>query len=221
MASVLVIAAHPDDEILGGGATFARHADGGDEVHAVILSEGASARYDLEMAEHLRQCAERSAAIIGFSSIQFLGLPDQRLDTLAMIDVTQALEPLVEEFRPETVYTHTPVDVNSDHGAVAHATWTACRPYSTPWIREILHFETPSSTEWALPVPANAFVPQRFVDVSSTLQRKLDAMACYTSELRPYPHPRSLEALRERAARWGSQTGLGEAEAFVVMRSMR
>ena len=219
MTAVLVVAGHPDDEILGLGATLARHVDAGDEVHAIVTSEGASSRYPSEAASELVEAAQRSAEIIGFSSIRFLGLPDQRLDNLPLIDVIQLLEPLLAELRPEVIYTHSTVDVNADHGVVARAVWTACRPFATPWLREMYAFETPSSTEWLEPRSA-AFHPQRFVDVEQFLQRKLDAMACYTSELRDYPHPRSLQALRERAAYWGSHAGLLAAEPFEVLRSI-
>lgn len=218
MSTVLVVSAHPDDEILGGGATFAKHVDAGDDVHAVVVSEGASARYVDAMKSTLRDCAERSAAVIGFSSIRFLSLPDQRLDELALVEVTQAIEPIVAELRPTVVYTHSHVDVNADHGIVARATWTACRPYAAPTVQRLLAFETPSSTEWAWPMTESAFQPAWFVDVEATLQRKLDAMACYVSELRDYPHPRSGRALSERAAYWGSVSGCAAAEPFVVLR---
>lgn len=218
MSAVLVVAAHPDDEVLGGGATFAKHVDAGDDVHAVVVSEGASARYVDAMRSTLRECAERSAEIIGFSSIRFLSLPDQRLDALPLVDVTQAIEVIVSELRPSVVYTHSHVDVNADHGVVARATWTACRPYAAPSVERLLAFETPSSTEWAWPMTEAAFLPGWFVDVGATLQRKLDAMACYPSELRDYPHPRSERALSERAAYWGSVSGCAAAEPFVVLR---
>ncbi len=220
MAVVLVVAGHPDDEILGGGATYAKHVDAGDEVHALVVSEGASARYEDEMKSSLRAAGKRSADLIGFSSIDFLALPDQRLDATPLIEVTQAVEEVVHALRPAVVYTHSHVDVNADHGVVSRATWTACRPYAAPFVERLLLFETPSSTEWARPTAESAFLPTWFVDVSTTLSRKLDAMACYETELRDYPHPRSLRALRERAAYWGSVSGVGLAEPFVLLRAM-
>lgn len=218
MATVLVVAAHPDDEILGGGATFARHVDEGDTVHALVLSEGASARYEQGMENALRSSAERSAEIIGFSTIEFGNLPDQRLDASPLIEVTHFVEQFVQALRPSVVYTHSHVDVNSDHGVASRAVWTACRPYATPWLERIFAFETPSSTEWAWTAPETAFQPQWFVNVERTLQRKLDAMACYDTELRDYPHPRSIRALEERARYWGSVVGDAAAEPFVILR---
>jgi len=215
-----VVAAHPDDEVLGAGATLARHVDRGDEVHACVLSEGATSRYEDDMVSELVQCGKRAAEVIGLRSLRFEQLPDQRLDLLPLIEVTQAVEDLVDAVRPDVVYTHFPWDVNSDHAVVARCVWTACRPYRFPFVRMLAAFETPSSTEWALPGEHRRFEPQRFVDVSATLSRKLDAMRCYHSELRAYPHPRSLRALQERAAYWGSVVGLAAAEPFLVLREL-
>lgn len=220
MNRVLVVAAHPDDELLGSGGTLVKHVDGGDEVHAVVMSEGASSRYDGDMDAELASAADRSAAVLGLSSISLWQLPDQRLDTLPLIEVTQRVEEVVQELRPDFVYTHWPHDVNSDHGVVARATWTACRPYSAPFLRRLAAFETPSSSEWAWPLPETGFRPQLYVDVSETIEVKLKAISCYESELRDYPHPRSVQALRERAAYWGSHVGVAAAEAFMVLREL-
>lgn len=221
MRRVLVVAAHPDDEILGVGATLARHVRDGDEVHALVVSEGATARYEIGAKKHLVQSARDSADTLGLASIDFLGMPDQRLDGLPLIEVTQALETIVQSIRPAVVYTHTPVDVNADHGVVARACWTACRPYAAPWIETVLAFETPSSTEWAWRLPGHSFDPQWYVDVTDTLELKLAAMAKYDTELRQYPHPRSLRALEERARYWGSHIGVTAAEPFVLLRTRR
>ncbi|MFC5491855.1 PIG-L deacetylase family protein [Nocardioides caricicola] len=216
---VLVVAAHPDDEVLGAGGTLAKHVDAGDEVRAIVVSEGATSRYEDTMVDELRSAGRRSGERIGFASLEFVGMPDQRLDAVALIDVTQALEPLIQDFRPDVLYTHAPMDVNTDHGIVSRAAWTACRPYAAPWLSRFLVFETPSSTEWAWPIAEGSFQPNHFVDVSTTLERKLEAMRCYDEELRPYPHPRSVQALTERASYWGSRVGVTAAEPFMILRS--
>ena len=218
MSTVLVVAAHPDDEILGAGGALAKHVDLGDEVHAVIVSEGATSRYTEGEASVLRVASEQSAAVIGFASLDHLELPDQRLDGSPLIDLTQAIEPILQRLRPSHVYTHSHVDVNTDHGQVARAVWTSCRPYAAPFVERLLAFETPSSTEWAWPTSDNAFLATWFVDIEFTLARKLEAMACYDTELRPYPHPRSIRALTERAAYWGSVAGLVSAEPLTLVR---
>jgi LmbE family N-acetylglucosaminyl deacetylase len=218
--NVLVFAGHPDDEILGAGATLAGHASRGDAVHAVVLADGATSRYDETMEETLRKAGQRAAEQVGFASIRFEGLADQRLDTAPLIEITQGIEAILEELDPEVVYTHFPGDVNLDHGIVARAVWTACRPYRFPRIRRLAAFETPSSTEWAWPLPDGAFSPSLFVDVTATLDAKLAAMECYSAELRDYPHPRSTRALRQRAEFWGSVVDRTAAEPFLIMREI-
>ena len=217
---VVVIAAHPDDELLGAGGTLARHVRAGDEVHAIVVADGAGSRYPAELVSSLEKQARRAGEVIGFTSLQFLQLPDQRLDTIPLIELTQRLEGVLDEIGPDTVYTHFPEDVNTDHGLVARGAWTACRPYARPRVRKFAVFETPSSTEWAWSMPGTDFRPSLFVDVTDTLETKIAAMECYETELRDYPHPRSSRALRERAAYWGSHIGRLAAEPFIVLREV-
>lgn len=220
--NVAVVAAHPDDEILGAGATLAKHVTMGDEVHAVVLADGASSRYAPDMVGELQAGGVAAAQHIGFASVRFESFPDQRLDQIALIDLTQHIEGVLSELRPDVIYTHFRGDVNADHSFVAQAVWTACRPYRMPYVRLVAAFETPSSTEWSWSVEgAYTFRPTMFVDVAATLECKLAAMSCYGSELRDYPHPRSLRALRERASYWGSIVGLPAAEPFLVLRDIR
>jgi LmbE family N-acetylglucosaminyl deacetylase len=218
---VLVVAAHPDDELLGAGGTVARHAQHGAAVHALVMSDGASSRYAADMADVLAKSARRAGEVLGAASVRVGALPDQRLDVLPLLEVTQLVEAVADELRPDVVYTHFPGDVNADHGVVARAAWTACRPFVLPGLRRFAVFETPSSTEWAWPLEGAEFVPNSFVDIAGTLPDKLAAMACYESELRDYPHPRSLRALRERAAYWGSRVGRTAAEPFRILREVR
>ena len=217
---VVVIGAHPDDELLGAGGTITRHVLAGDEVHAIVVADGARSRYPAELAATLEKQAHRAAEVIGFASLQLLSLPDQRLDTLPLIELTQRLEGVLDEIDPSIVYTHFPEDVNADHGLVARCAWTACRPYRRPKVRKFAFFETPSSTEWAWPMPGTELRPNLFVDVTDTLTTKIAAMDCYETELRDYPHPRSSRALRERAAYWGSHIGRPAAEPFAVLREV-
>lgn len=221
MSRVLVIAAHPDDELLGPGGTLARHTAAGDEVHAVILADGATSRYDEAMVGVLAESAERAGKVLGLSSVRVHSFCDQRLDTVPVVELTHVVEEHADDVRPALVYTHFPGDANTDHGRVAQAAWIACRPYVVPDVRRFAVYETPSSTEWAWPLATSTFTPNLFVDVTSSLDTKLDAMSCYPSELRDYPHPRSLEALRERAAYWGSRIGVAAAEAFQILREVQ
>lgn len=218
---VVVLGAHPDDEILGAGGTLARHVVDGDEVHAIVVADGASSRASDEMRIALEKDAARAAEAIGFTSIRLESLPDQRLDTVPFIDLTQIIESILNDIEPHVVYTHFPGDVNVDHGLVARATWTACRPYARPQLRRFAVFETPSSTEWAWPVNDSSLQPNHFVDITETLDKKIAAMECYGSELREYPHPRSSRSLRERAAFWGSQVGRLAVEPFRILRDVQ
>lgn len=218
---VLVIAAHPDDELLGLGATVAAHAAAGDEVVSVVVSEGASVRYEDGADRTLQACGRKAAEVLGVRSLRFLGLPDQRLDGRPIIDVIQPIESIVSELAPEVVYTHHWGDLNRDHRVVSEAVMVACRPVGPSYPRRLLCFETPSSSEWSSTDLSLQFVPNTFVDVTATIEKKLEAMACYPTELRPAPHPRSLEALRSRAQYWGQIVGRAYAEAFVLVRELR
>ncbi|HLH84928.1 MAG TPA: PIG-L deacetylase family protein [Trebonia sp.] len=217
---VVVIGAHPDDELLGAGGTIARHARAGDDVHAIVVADGAGSRYPAHLADTLEKQARRAAEIIGLASLRFLALPDQRLDTIPLIELTQRLEAVLDDIGPRTVYTHFPEDVNDDHRIVARCAWVACRPYRRQRLVKFAVFETPSSTEWAWPLPGTSLQPNLFVDITDTIDVKIAAMECYETELRDYPHPRSPRALRERAAHWGSHIGRRAAEPFRVLREV-
>jgi N-acetylglucosamine malate deacetylase 1 len=214
---VLVIAAHPDDEVLGPGGTLIRHFKSGDEVRALIVCSADPIRY--QPGEHDQPGdSQRAAHYLGARTFG-LGFPDQRLDAGSNLELIQAVERQVQEFRPEIVYTHHWGDVNADHVRIAEAVDVATRPYAAPFIQRLYAFETPSSTEWTASARERPFIPNTFTDITRELDRKLDAMRCYRSELRPYPHPRSLRFLRERAAVWGGIANMGAAEPLMLLRA--
>lgn len=227
MAAVVIVAAHPDDEVLGCGGTIARHADAGDEVHIVIVAEGlTSRRGDAENPESAAKleahwaCARAAASDLGARPPVFLGLPDNRLDTLALLDVVQSLEAEIASIAPRRVYTHHSGDLNIDHEIVHRATLTACRPLPGSSVREIYAYEVLSSTEWGGPRQPGAFAPRHFVDITQTLERKIGALRHYAGEMREFPHPRSYEAVRHLAHGRGAECGSHAAEAFVLIRSI-
>lgn len=220
MSRVLVVAAHPDDEILGVGGTIARRVREGDECYAMILGEGITARgerrkdFDGSEQQPLKKSAIASAQIIGYKDIQFHGLPDVRFDGLELLDIVKIVQKVFFEIKPEIVYTHHYGDLNIDHRLTYEAVLCACRPVKGWYPKELLCFETPSSTEWNFGRKEQAFFPNVFVNIEDTLNVKLEAMKCYEGEIRDYPHPRSLEALRAIAMRWGTTVNLKCAEAF-------
>ena len=227
MESVLVVAAHPDDEVLGCGGTIARHADAGDQVQVLIVAEGATSRQqqrDRNQANDelsvLAQAAQQAGVILGAQGVELLDLPDNRLDSLDRLDLIKQIEERIASHQPQVVYVHHAGDVNVDHRRLHEAVVTACRPTPGQPVRRLLSFEVASSTEWQPPVSAPAFQPNWFVDISAQWPRKREALAAYASEMRPWPHARSLEAL-EHLARWrGAQVGVEAAEAFCLLRQL-
>lgn len=220
--NVLVIAAHPDDEVLGCGGTLARHSAAGDAVETVIVAEGATARGEAGEAtpESLRAAANKAAGILGGAPPRFLGLRDNRLDSVDLLDIVQALEAVLAEVAPEIVYTHHGGDLNIDHRIVFEAALTACRPVPGAPVRRFYCFETPSSTEWAAPSIGPSFRPQRYVGIAENMPAKRAALECYQAEMRDFPHARSIEAVEALAGWRGAQAGLIAAEAFEVIREL-
>lgn len=218
--NVLVVAAHPDDEVLGCGGTIAAHAMAGDNVSVVVVAEGAMSRDDADAAEvsELWACAREVGVLLGAASVETLGLPDNRLDAMDRLDLVKAVERVVERVRPDIVYTHHAGDVNIDHRRLHEAVVTACRPVPEACVRTILAFEVASSTEWQSSSGAAPFEPDWFVDVTRTLDIKMAALEVYETEMREWPHARSLKAA-EHLARWrGATVGTEAAEAFMLVR---
>ncbi|MDK9713636.1 MAG: PIG-L family deacetylase [Sulfuritalea sp.] len=225
--NVLVVAAHPDDEVLGCGGTIACLADAGRVVHVLLLADGESSRAAADgsglapsSVAVRNAAAEQACRILGCASVETLALPDNRLDELVLLDVVKQVEARIARHAPTTVLTHHGGDVNIDHRVAHEAVIVACRPTPGHAVRELLFFEVPSSTEWRPPASGNSFMPNYFVDVSAVLDRKIAALNAYASELRPFPHPRSLTAV-EALARWrGATAGVSAAEAFMLGRKI-
>ncbi|MNR75298.1 1D-myo-inositol 2-acetamido-2-deoxy-alpha-D-glucopyranoside deacetylase [compost metagenome] len=225
--SILVVAAHPDDEVLGCGATIAKHAKAGDQVHVLILAEGLTSRAEQRDRARLSgelsalaQAAESANRILGAASLRLHDFPDNRMDAIDRLEVVKVIEAAIAEHQPERVYTHHAGDVNIDHRCIHDAVVTACRPLPGHPVKTLLFFEVASSTEWQPPGSGPVFAPTWFEDVSETLDLKLEALEAYRSEMRAWPHARSMEAL-EHLARWrGASLGVAAAEAFVLGRRL-
>lgn len=228
---VLVVAAHPDDEVLGCGGTLARLAAEGVEVHVAFLADGIGSRYGTTQrpdAPHMsreqeerRAAARQAAAVLGVSSVTFENFPDNQMDTVPLLSIVQSIESVIERLQPDTVFTHHAGDVNVDHRRIHEAITAACRPQPDNCVRNILCFEVPSSTEWQLPGSDRAFVPNCFFELSShDFDAKRQALNCYAEEMRSWPHPRSLQAIETLASFRGVQVGRDAAEGFELVRSI-
>ena len=220
MTRVLVIAAHPDDEVLGMGGTIASYASRGDTVRVLVVTDGSSSQYpgDEVIRAQKQEEALRAAAELGVEDYVHLDLPDMRLDTLAHVEVNRVVEEQIGDLEPQIVFAAHP-DVNRDHRVLFDSVAVATRPTPGHSVRRLLTYAPTSSTEWT-PAAVNWFVPNWFVDITETLERKIAAFAHYETERRSYPHPRSERAIRAAASYHGSSCGCEYAEPFVLVRGL-
>jgi N-acetylglucosamine malate deacetylase 1 len=219
--NILVIAAHPDDEVLGCGGTIAKHVDNGDKVFILFLADGSTSRINGndESAKLPRiQSGIIASACLGAEPPKFLNLPDNRMDTIPLLDIVQKVEKVISSIKPTVIYTHHLGDLNIDHQITHKAVMTAVRPQPNCTVREIYSFEVLSSTEWSSPSPESFFIPNRFVDITTTLDRKLHALEAYNDEMRNFPHSRSVKSVSILAYHRGSTMGINAAEAFKIER---
>jgi len=214
---VLVVSAHPDDEVLGAGGTMLRHVDYGDEVRVVLLTQGGLGS---STPQELREQSQSCAGFIGVSKVYYGDFPDQHLETVPLIDIIQFLEKIIFEYEPDIVYTHYQGDLNYDHRITSNAVLTAVRPNKQKNVERIYTFPVNSSSEWTSPYPETTFIPNVFVDISAYLEKKIEAFRFYLKELREFPHPRSVEGIRFTAAREGMKMGMKAAESFALIREI-
>lgn len=211
---ILVIAAHPDDEVLGCGGTIARFAEEGNSVHICVVCDGVIAR-DRDDVRQMEKCAKDSAKVLGATDICFLNFKDQRLDEIPIVEINKSLEKIMQKFKPEIVFTHYRDDLNKDHRIVYEATMVAARPFGIP-VKKVYQYEVLSSTEWGF----TEFRPNTFVEIKKTIGKKIDAFSKYKTEIRDFPHPRSIEGIRVKAMYNGMKSGFEFAEAFILERDL-
>ncbi|MFQ3632952.1 PIG-L deacetylase family protein [Roseiflexus sp.] len=218
--NVLVVAAHPDDEVLGCGGVTARHVAHGDHVYALVVTRGIPEIFAPERDEADRQDSQRAHQILGGAGIFFLDFPAPRLDIVPGHELADAIRDVIVSVRADVVYAPFGGDLHGDHKSVHLATLVASRPINNCPVRRLLCYETLSETDWASPLDGDAFRPTVFVDISDVLERKLEALACFRNELKQPPHPRSLRAVEALARMRGSTAGLMAAEAFMLVREI-
>lgn len=227
--NIMIIVAHPDDELLGLGATMNRLIETENIItHVVILGEGITSRsvkrdkglWEQELAIHKENIA-KAQRTIGYHSVSIYDFPDNRFDTVALLDIIKVIEKEKIEFNPDVIFTHHGGDLNIDHRRTFEAVITACRPMADEHVKTIITFETPSGTEWRASTDPRHFIPNLFFEVSEkNLDAKIKGMESYDFEKRKYPHPRSPESLRIQAKRWGVAIGCEYAEAFCIVRNV-
>ncbi len=225
MNTVLVVAAHPDDDVLGCGGAIARFVERGVSVHVLFMADGVTSRYgDPSVGEQdliaRRSMALEASSILGVSSTEFCDFPDNRLDTIAQLDLTKRIEQSIATYRPDTVLSHHSGDLNIDHRCVNAAVIPACRPVEGSSVATVMFFEVLSSTEWHVGNRFDNFHPDCFVDIGDVLDRKLAALSAYDPEMRKWPHPRSRRGVETLAAFRGMSVGVSAAEGFSTGRRL-
>ena len=222
---VLVVAAHPDDEVLGCGGTVAKLANNGCEIFTLILGTGIASRYETGQSEKaereiekLRDAMYEANAIIGVKKVFTGDFPDNKFDTAALLNLIKAVERIKKEVRPDIIFTHYKNDLNIDHQITYKAVITSARPLPGETVREIYSFEVPSSTEWNYPL---SFSPEVFFDITETIELKTKALGAYESELRDFPHPRSINGIKVNSQYRGMAAGMLYAEAFKAVRIIK
>lgn len=215
---ILVIAPHMDDEVLGCGATIAKHMENGDTLFVIFIAHRIyNHQFDKEKNEIEKQYANKAKELLGYQELVYCDLNDERLDTCIQ-HIIIPLENYVSKIKPDVVYCPFHGDNNQDHRAVFDATRVVLRPQSSAFVKRLLMYEVPSSTEQSPPIPESAFLPNYYVNVTESIDKKIKAFRCYETENREYPHPRSEEALRVLAKKRGIEIGFEYAEAFMMLR---
>ena len=217
--NVLIVAAHSDDEVLGCGGTIAKHIEEGDRVTVMFMTDGVSSRSkrDRTTASSRNNASNNAMVVLGVQDIRHSNFPDNKMDTVALLDVAKDIEIVIASVKPNIIYTHFAHDLNIDHRITHSDVMTACRPQSWSTVQKILSFEVLSSTEWNSPSQPN-FIPQYIVNIEAHWAQKLSALKCYDEEMRPYPHSRSYECIEALATLRGATNGFNKAEAFFVER---
>jgi LmbE family N-acetylglucosaminyl deacetylase len=218
MSKILVIAPHPDDEVLGCGGTILKHARAGNDVYLCVATKAYTPDWTEDFISNRKREIEKSNEILGIKKTYFLDFPTAKLDTISGKDINEAIGRVIKEVGPETIYIPHSGDLHSDHKIIFHSSLIAARPVYNESVKKILSYEALSETDWA--APENAFNPNIYVDISEMVDDKVRAMQAYQSEVKNYPHSRSLEMIKILAQKRGTEANLKFAEAFLLIREI-
>lgn len=224
-SKVLIIAAHPDDEVLGMGGTLLKHHDAGDNISVLFMSDGVTGRnFSYDKQKRLTEIIQRkeiaveAGKIFGAKQIDFLDLPNLRMDKEYILELTKLIESHIEKTQPDIIYTHFSNDTNIDHCVTHRAVVIALRPVPGRKVLSLRLFEIGSSTEYAVPASDDIFAPNLFINIEDYCAKKMDLIKCYDYEMREFPHPRSERIINARDTFRGASVGLKSAEAFIEAR---
>ena len=218
---VLILVAHPDDEILGCGGTIAKYSKD-DDIYVAILGEGMLSRHKMKRTNltELKGQSRKANKILNTKDVLFFDLPDNQFDTVSFLEIVKKIENIIGEINPSIIYTHHPGDLNIDHRITFRAVLTATRPIGHI-VKDIFSFEVLSSTEWSYQKMGSSFNPNYYEDISGFMEKKIDSMKAYVSEIKEFPHPRSSEGIRIMAQKRGMEVGIKYAEAFELIRHIQ
>lgn len=220
MNNYLFIGPHPDDEVLGCGATMKKLSDEGHYVYVLIMSRGTPKFYAEERIDNVRREAREAHQLLGVKETLFFDFHAPELDTVPLVDLSKSIAQVISEKKIHTLFLPHRGDIHNDHALVFKAGLVAARPVGNYTVKEIYCYETLSETEWAPPFGDDAFIPTLFVNITSQFEHKLKAMECFKSQLRAFPNPRSLETIEALAKFRGATVGFDRAEAFMVIRQI-
>jgi LmbE family N-acetylglucosaminyl deacetylase len=220
MQKIIVIAPHPDDEILGCGGLMSKYAKEGREVYVLVITRGTPKLYSDDRIINVRKEALEAHELLGVKETVFLDFHAPELDQTSQAEISMEISKVIKRFAIDTIYIPHRGDIHSDHRVVYNASLVAGRPVNGSNVKNIFAYETLSETEWAAPFGDDAFIPTHFVNVTDTFEKKLEAMACFKSQLKPFPNTRSLEAIEALAKFRGATVGFTRAEAFMTIRTI-
>ncbi|MBV5342177.1 PIG-L family deacetylase [bacterium] len=218
--NILILAPHPDDEVLGCGATMKKLSDEGNQLFVLVVTRGSSKFYSDEKIQNVRTEALQAHKLLGVGQTFFLDFPAPELDTVSLAEISKEISKVLYENKISVLYLPHRGDIHNDHRVVFNAGLVAARPVGDYSVEEIYAYETLSETEWAAPFGDDAFIPTCFVNVEKSLNTKMEAMKCFKSQLKTFPNPRSLETIEALAKFRGATVGFKAAEAFMVIRQI-